>query len=64
MTKRTHEDFETTAPAVNEYCLLVIVSPKAWFLSLAKLVIPEGNCNSSSNVWQKLIGPSEIRHVS
>jgi hypothetical protein len=62
MKRRTHE--EMTAPAVSEYCLLVVVSPKDWFLSLAKLVIPEGNCKSSSNVWQKLIDPNEIRHVS
>jgi hypothetical protein len=28
------------------------------------VAIPEGNCNSSSNVWEKLINPDETRHAS
>ncbi|MEY2602934.1 MAG: hypothetical protein QOH31_699 [Verrucomicrobiota bacterium] len=27
------------------------------------VAIPEGNCNSSSNVWEKLINPDETRHA-
>ena len=33
-------------------------------LPRVKLVIPEGKCNSSRNVWQKLVNPSETPGVS
>jgi len=34
------------------------------FAFRAELVIPEGKFNSSRNVWQKLVDPSEILGVN
>jgi len=36
-------------PVVNEYFIMALV----------KIVIPEGYCNSSINVWERFIDPNE-----
>jgi hypothetical protein len=59
-----YENFKTTAPAVNEYCLMEPLFQKAGSVISLGFIIPEGNCKSSINAWQKLIDPHETRHVS
>jgi hypothetical protein len=54
MGRRRYEDFRTTGPAVNEYCLMVPLFQNAGFVLSPGFVIPEGNSKSSINAWQKL----------
>jgi hypothetical protein len=61
MARRTHEDFKTTAPAVNEHCLMVPFFQNAGSLLSLGFVTREGNCKSSSHAWQRLIDPHEGR---
>src|ERR1700730_9825164 len=64
MARRTYEVFKRTAPAVNEYCLMVPLFQNAVSVLSLGFVMPEGNCKSSINAWQELIDPHETCHVS
>jgi hypothetical protein len=45
--------------AYSDLAIDAVGGPHFLFVLSPRVVIPVGNCNSSSNVWEKLINPNE-----
>ncbi|MGA8482253.1 MAG: hypothetical protein WB696_30145, partial [Chthoniobacterales bacterium] len=61
-----NQDFATNAPTAERIRLdgaRVSKTLVSLFLS-QRVAIPQGNCNSSSIVWEKVINPDETYHAS